>query len=82
LVKFIKHGEIKSQVFKPSLLFPKAFFENGRSSGLPQLAAAFPFQKDPDSGHFCYQHERITAAGTAPEFHRIPFYYLPFTPQK
>jgi hypothetical protein len=38
----VEHGEIKSQVMKPSLLFPKAFFENGRSSGLPQLTAAFP----------------------------------------
>jgi len=62
-----------------------------RSSGLPQLAAAFPPRSrllpERNSGKGCRQHERLTAAGTAPDFtdsyrgHRIPFCCEPFSVQ-
>ncbi len=53
---------------KPSLLFPKAFTENGRSSGLPQLAAAFPSVNQRTVAEVAANINGLTAAGTAPDF--------------
>jgi hypothetical protein len=63
----------KTSGIKPSLLFPKAFFENGRSSGFlfyRPLPALFELEQ-----WIIPVINEITAAGTAPVFHRIPYSY-------
>jgi len=67
-------GKYKVNYLK--LLIPKAYdivyIWNGRSSGSPRLVAPSRPNAYRNSGWSCLQHERITAAGTAPVFHRIP----------
>jgi hypothetical protein len=55
-------------VFKPSLLFPKAFIKNGRSSGSLFIGNGLPIFLSANSGIICCQLKKLTAAGTAPDF--------------
>lgn len=71
---------------KPSLLFPKAFLKMAGLLAYPNWR--LPSRPAPDNyrdgtvAKGCRQHERLTAAGTAPVFHRIPFCCEPFSLQR
>jgi len=45
----------------------------GRSSDLLHLPAAFPSAKRTVAEEYRQERKELTAAGTVPEFHRIPF---------
>jgi hypothetical protein len=58
-------------VFKPSLLFPKAFIKNGRSSGSLLIGSGLPVPPGYPIGTVAQDaanYKKITAAGTAPDF--------------
>ena len=66
----------KYKVRHLKLLIPKAFnivLILWQVFWLSPIDCGLPIRQPADSGESCIQHERITAAGTAPDLHRIPF---------
>jgi hypothetical protein len=71
----------KTSGISPSLLFPKAFFLIMAGLLAYSFSGAFPSRLRRNSD-ILPENTEITAAGTAPVFHRIPFLKEPFSRQR